>query len=103
MKVRLVPLSEHHECYSADDIEIWEVSRLHSSVTKICSRGHLAEDNIVQAVDKISELIICNWGQVPVVEAVLDGVAVKIAQDLNGIIGNTLWPSSVIASRFALS
>lgn len=87
MKVRVVPLSEHHDCYSAEDIEIWEVTRARNS----------GEHPDVDA--SVNGVAVYNWGNVASVDVSINDVAISVRQDLGGVIGSIVWPSSVIAAR----
>ena len=88
MKVRVVPLSEHHACYSAEDIEIWEVTRACNA------EKHSDTDSVLNRVT------VSSWGNVASVDVSINDVAVSVRQDLGGVIGSIVWPSSVIASRY---
>ena len=90
MKVRVVPLSEHHDSYSAEDIEIWEVTR---ACTVANAEKHSDTDSAANGVTVLS------WGNVASVDVSINDVAVSVRQDLGGVIGSIVWPSSVIASR----
>lgn len=103
--VAVVPLSEHHPIYRAEDIEIWEVRR----------RQQVADHNRRNIFDDgRAKLAVHNWGEaLPVIEATLvtyppDGTSVvplRISQAASGgsTVGNMLWPSSVLCSRLLLS
>ena len=90
MKVRVVPLSDHHAIYSAEDIEIWEVTRAR----------HVEESTNVETVVSIRDTVtVHSWGNIPFIDVSINDVPVSVRQDLGGVIGNIVWPSSVIASR----
>ena len=107
MKVRVIPLSEHHDSFSAEDIEIWEVTRYPSALTSMSSENVSSPFNSSSSSSCSSssskELEIRSWGQVEVVEVVLRGIPLQVKQELDGVIGSVVWPSSVIASRFSLA
>jgi SAM-dependent methyltransferase len=86
LRVRVVPLDQHDDLFSAEDIEIWEVSRAG------CARDTERDEQV---------LSVLTWGSsLPEVRLVLGGIDLTVKQDVVGAIGSVLWPSSVIASRF---
>ena len=90
MKVRVIPLSDHHASYSAEDIEIWEVTRAR----------HVAENSNVDTVVTLRDTVtVHSWGNVSSVDVSINNLSVSVRQDLGGVIGSIVWPSSVIASR----
>ena len=90
MIVRVIPLNEHHECYRAEDIELWEVRKLNEKSQSIFNQ---MESNIQ------NPLIIKNWGNFKEINVKMNDIDFIIQQDVDGVIGSVLWPSSVIASR----
>ena len=101
----MIPLGEHHDSFSAEDIEIWEVTRYPSALTSMSSENVSSPFNSSSSSSSSSgkELEIRSWGQVEVVEVVLRGIPLQVKQELDGVIGSVVWPSSVIASRFSLA
>ncbi len=87
LSVNLVPLSEHHETYCAEDIEIWEVRRMNSDGSSV-------------KLDSKQRCILQTWGeQKELIPIFLDGLELQIQQTPKSGIGGILWPSSVIATR----
>lgn len=91
MKVRTVPLAEHHSRYCAEDIEIWEVLRISSNVTS-CPWFNRTEP--------LSIIEIYSWGETfDKVNLSINASRLNIHQDSSIGIGGMLWPSSVVCSR----
>ena len=93
MIVNVIPLSDHHECYRAEDIELWEVRRI-SEISK----------NVFNKLESNckNSLIVNNWGNLNEINIKINEIDLLIKQDIDGIIGSVLWPSSVIGSRLLL-
>ncbi len=87
MNVQVIPLSEHHPVYCAEDIEIWEVSR-----------------NVNRNVGSSSNrCVFSTWGETKTLIPVsIDGINISIHQSPAQAIGGVLWPSSAVASRYSL-
>lgn len=92
MVVKVIPLAEHDEVYSAEDIELWEVRRNSNNSNQL---------DIVSKQSSPPTLLVKNWGNVPLVRCTIDNIDVEITQEMEhrGIIGGVLWPCSVIVSR----
>ena len=85
LSVKVIPISQHHELYCAEDIEIWEVRRM--SQNEPARNG----DDSVQ---------VTSWGsELAEVGISMLGTPVTLRQIPSGLIGAVLWPSSVILSR----
>jgi hypothetical protein len=92
LEVQTIPLSEHDDLYSMDDIEIWEVRR----ASNVEMKGAEWQNRII----KSGALKMLSWGDIPQVEAqFFNEMIVPISQAIEGTIGCVLWPSSVILSR----
>jgi hypothetical protein len=88
LTVKVIPLSEHHEFYSAEDIELWEVSRINlRSVSPTNYEGLLR---------------VWNWGNIPTVKVTLSGVDALFVQSPGGVVGAVLWPAAVVVARYGL-
>ena len=106
LTVSVVPISEHHGVYCCEDIEIWEVTRidliqsasLSSASTSKCSNGNI--DSYLQCL---------MWGDdIPDIPCKLfahgqyfDVNIQQLVSQGRCSIGNHLWASSVIASRYS--
>lgn len=85
MVAQVIPLSDHHSIYCAEDIEIWEVSRIGNNRNLNCSSNRC---------------IFSTWGESkPIIPVTMDGVEFSIYQSPMEGIGGVLWPSTVVASR----
>jgi hypothetical protein len=84
LSVELVPIEEHDDYFSAEDIEIWKITKI----------GKERKRDI-----EPQRLTVLSWGNVGVVSCEIDRIPVPIKQNLSGSIGCTLWPSSVVLSR----
>eukprot|EP01038_Epipyxis_sp_PR26KG_P005780 gene5780-7978_t len=94
MIVNVIPLTEHHDLFSADDIEIWEVRRLGSTLLEPLQHGNLIRNQL---------LTVDVWGDShPFVPIHIGDLSLSIQQDITGGIGCSLWPSSIILSRYLL-
>jgi predicted nicotinamide N-methyase len=103
LKTKIIPISQHDHIYCADDIEIWEV--------KMISNNNNNNNNIVNEIVKINNIEIdinsivqiLSWGEIEIVKANMkNGFIIDIKQQLDGSIGNYLWPSSVVLSRYEI-
>lgn len=84
----VIPASNHHPVYSADDIELWIIQ-------------HKSHDH--QAHVTIVPLQLLTWGQeLESISLLLHGKQVTIKQQPHSSIGCFLWPSSIICSRIVL-
>lgn len=86
--MKVIPLSEHHETYCAEDIEIWEVRRrsIHQETQSLA--------------DSKQQCVVKTWGENKLlIPILLDGIEVNIHQTPHLGIGGILWPSSIICTR----
>lgn len=97
MNVKLVPLADHHQLFSAEDIEIWEVTRRPSKL------------HTQQLEPSAGDVLVRSWGPLPELGFTLRAASlssvpltVRVRQDIDGVIGGVLWPSAVIAARTIL-
>jgi hypothetical protein len=91
LRVQVIPLSEHHPVYCAEDIEIWEVSRKDSGTCSSISSSK-------------SRCIFSTWGESKMeIPVAFDGLNLTIHQSPSQGIGGMLWPSSAVASRYGQS
>ena len=102
MQVRVIPLTEHHAVYSAEDIEIWEVTKCDASVATVTSSANSDRNNNSDSQGVGTSAIFYSWGEVPIVQFNMCGVQLSLKQRLNGLISDMLWPSSALASRLVL-
>lgn len=84
----MVPLSDHHPLFCAEDVELWEVTRA-------------ARDSGDSTADgPPPKLCLETWGDsLEEVKVVLQGRPVRFVQDPRGAIGAVLWPASVVLAR----
>ncbi len=83
--VKVIPLSEHHELYCAEDIELWEVRRSNQS-------PRTKDESLLR---------VWNWGNRLEVKVTFSGVDMVFSQSPCGVVGAVLWPASVIVGRYA--
>lgn len=83
LHVAIIPISQHHDFYSSDEIEIWRVTRIPPSATN-------------------ASLELSSFGAVESVEARTAQYRWHVTQRPNGDIGCCIWASSVIVSRYLL-
>ena len=88
LDVHNIPIGEMDELYSMDDIELWEVRRVGVEFPSD------KNDNSANPLKMLS------WGEVPLVEVNILNEVISISQAIDGAIGCTLWPSSVVLSRY---
>lgn len=116
LSVSVIPLSEHHPVYRAEDIELWEVRRKAASSPSSSSVHDAAS---LGRRPKTRELLVENWGEDKewVNMIITGGVAFELSSSVRNEplplriwqsggssgIGGVLWPSSVICSRLLLS
>ena len=89
LTVDLVPIEDHDDYYSGDDIEIWRVKK---------SGNSFKEREIVRR-----SLNLLSWGNIDVVSCDINGMLIPIKQDTSGSIGCMLWSSSVVLSRYLIN
>ena len=87
--VKVIPMSAHDQVYCAEDIEIWEVKRIGSFSP--LSRSMQCADNF----------FLENWGeQLSEITFQLNGKRHSVKQFTAIGIGGSVWPSSIIGSRY---
>lgn len=90
----MIPLSDHHPLFCAEDVELWEVIRAARDSSSDSTAGDLPP----------KLLSITTWGDsLREAEAVLQGRRVRFVQDPCGAIGAVLWPASVVLARCLLT
>lgn len=102
LKVDVIPPSEHHDVYSAEDIELWKVTKnVHNPEKALKPLKH--EKNPSSSHNDMS-LVMETWGDLDEISVKIAGIPVRVKQqrDLGGV-GCVLWPTSVIISRFLLT
>lgn len=125
LQVEKVPIEEHHPYYSSDEIEIWEVTTVSFLLDPECAL-HAQRLHRHATRSGSSSLTVQSWGNVEEVcvqltlstpgpagggqamdkthprHAAGTSVELRIKQDIHMGIGNYLWPSSVVLSRYVL-
>ncbi len=90
IEVKVIPMSSHDPVYCAEDIEIWEVKRIGSF------------SPLARSVESADHFILESWGeQLFDITFQLNGKRHSIKQSTATGIGGSVWPSSIIASRYA--
>lgn len=86
LQVHLIPMNEHHPTFCAEDIELWEVTRLNSNLP------------LAQRSQQAFELK--DWGEDhPIIRFAVQGKEYSVKQISSMGVGGAIWPSSVICSR----
>lgn len=89
LEVHIIPMSEHHPTYCAEDIELWEVVRVNSDIS-----------NSITSKKEIPEFQLKDWGEDKIeVRFELLGREFSVKQLSSMGVGGAVWPSSVICSR----
>jgi hypothetical protein len=87
----VIPIAAHHPYYCSDEIEIWEV--------RAVGNNNIRNDSVIPV-----QFGMLTWGDdLDIVEATQMGRTLTIHQQrgsVGGGMGATLWPSSVVLSRF---
>jgi predicted nicotinamide N-methyase len=92
LQVNIIPMTEHHPNYCAEDIEIWEVLRIDSLLSPSSDSIHSAASSSSHSFQLLS------WGEGQDIPFLLNGHRFTIKQTSSLGVGGALWPSSVVCS-----
>lgn len=112
-----IPQRDHHPIFSADDIEIWEVSRARRVLDflRVENEGDGLTAEVKGEIGTSEDYAPVSQGRVDVVTisqspsdsavtmATLFGERHELSQALSGAIGCYLWPSGVVMARHLLA
>jgi len=90
LKVKVIPLSHHHEDYNCDEIELWEITMNNEKNSK--------EE---EEEEEVELLQILEWGNHDYINIKIFNKLIHIKQNTSDVMG-TLWASSVVLSRWIL-
>ena len=109
LTVERVPIEYHHSFYCSEEIEIWEVTTKDFNLNP---NSALHAQRVLRHASPLQScLTMLSWGNVDVVNALLKisdvgacqqpmSREISIRQEIHVGIGNFLWPSSVVLSRY---
>ena len=84
LRCKVIPLSKHHKNYNCDDIELWEVRAN-------IDEANIDEDNYLSILELNNEYTVTVMNKL-----------IQLKKGNNDSFMDSLWPSSVVLSRFIL-